>query len=194
MEHVTIAGINVKTYKFENSFSVFPSNLVETDSTVKNLKNILYPMLEGYPILLVGDAGVGKNALIYYINFKRNHPTYRFSFNEDTLPEDLIGSYRLLMDGSGFEWVNGPLTSSITSGASFVADEMNLASPDVIKRFSTVYENSYLDLIEGDNSRKKAREGFNFIGTQNPAEGFEGRKSLPFDITKNGCYPDKNCL
>jgi len=185
MGHVNIAGIKVRTFEFENSLSVFPSNLVETDSTVKNLKNILYPMLEGYPILLVGDAGVGKNALIYHINFKRNHPTYRFSFNEDTLPEDLIGSYRLLMDGSGFEWVNGPLTTSIVTGATFVADEMNLASPDVIKRFSTVYENSYLDLIEGDNSRKKIKEGFNFIGTQNPAEGFEGRKSLPFDITKN---------
>ncbi|MBE7411693.1 MAG: AAA family ATPase [Leptospiraceae bacterium] len=185
MGNVFIAGIKVNTFDFPSSASVFPSSLVETDSTIKNLKNILYPMSEGYPILLVGDAGVGKNALIYHINYKRNHPTYRFSFNEDTLPEDLIGSYRLLMDGSGFEWISGPLTTSIVTGASFVADEMNLASPDVIKRFSTVYENSYLDLIEGDNSRKLAKEGFNFIGTQNPAEGFEGRKSLPFDIIKN---------
>ncbi|MCE9501872.1 MAG: AAA family ATPase, partial [Leptospira sp.] len=185
MNSVQIAGLKIPVYNQGNSNLVFPSNLVETDSVIKNLQNILYPMLEGYPLLLIGDAGVGKNALIYYINSKRNHPTLRFSFNEDTLPEDLIGSYRLSMDGHGFEWVNGPLTSALEGNFTFVADEMNLCSPEVIKRFATVYESNYLDLIEGDGSRKSAGNGFNFVATQNPSEGFEGRKSLPFDITKN---------
>jgi MoxR-like ATPase len=184
MEYVEIAGIQVPKRK-DGKEHIFPSNLVETDTTRRSLQNILYPLLEGSPILLIGDAGVGKNALIYYINSKRNFPTVRFSFNEDTLPEDLIGSYRLLMSGNGFEWVNGPLVNSLQNGTSFVADEMNLASTSVIKRFSTVYESNHLDLMEGDGSKIIAKDGFNFIATQNPSEGFEGRKSLPFEITKN---------
>ncbi len=185
MEFTKIAGIQVPVYQNTSSSLVYPSNLVETDTTLKNLRNIIYPILESLPVLLVGDAGVGKNALIYYINAKRNHPTLRYSFNEDTLPEDLIGSYRLLMSGNGFEWINGPIVNAIASGYTFVADEMNLCSPNVIKRFATVYESSYIDLMEGDGSRIQAKEGFSFIGTQNPSEGFEGRKPLPFDITKN---------
>ncbi len=184
METVQIAGIKIPKSKLGNNSGTLGSDLVETDSTIRNLQNILYPLLEGRPVLLVGDAGVGKNALIYYINFKRNHPTARFSFNEDTLPEDLIGSYRLLLDGKGFAWGDGPLTAAIRSGASFVADEMNLCPPHIIKRFSTIYESNYLELIEGDGTRIPAVDGFNFIGTQNPSEGFEGRKPLPFDITR----------
>ncbi|TGM57724.1 AAA family ATPase [Leptospira adleri] len=184
METVKIAGLNVPVSKSGINTGSLGSDLVETDSTVRNLSNILYPLLEGKPVLLVGDAGVGKNALIYYINFMRKHPTSRFSFNEDTLPEDLIGSYRILMDGQGFAWSDGPLTAAIRSGQSFVADEMNLCPPHIIKRFSTVYESAYLELIEGDGSRISCGDGFNFIGTQNPSEGFEGRKPLPFDITR----------
>ncbi|MDX1959022.1 MAG: AAA family ATPase [Leptospiraceae bacterium] len=185
MNQVEIAGIKVPILGNKQNAKIFPTSIVETPTTKRNLQNILYPLLDGSPVLLVGDAGVGKNALIYYINEKRNMPTVRFSFNEDTLPEDLIGSYRLLMNGTGFEWVNGPIVSAMEKGFSFVADEMNLASPSVIKRFSTVYESSFIDLIEANGERKKAKEGFSFIATQNPSEGFEGRKSLSYEITKN---------
>ncbi|GBF49510.1 ATPase [Leptospira ryugenii] len=185
MEFVTIASVKVPVLPNKSSFPVFPSKLVETDSVLSTLQKILYPMLEGIPVILVGDAGVGKNALIYYINSKRNHPTLRFSFNEDTLPEDLIGSYRILLDGKGFTWSNGPLSLALSEGLSFVADEMNLCAPNIIKRFSSVYENQYLDLLEGSGERIAAKTGFWFVGTQNPSEGFEGRKPLPHDITKH---------
>ncbi len=185
MEFVTIAGIKVPVLPHSPKYPVFPSALVETDSVKSTLQKILYPMLEGIPVLLVGDAGVGKNALIYYINAKRKQPTLRFSFNEDTLPEDLIGSYRILLDGKGFTWSNGPLTNALGEGLSFVADEMNLCAPNIIKRFSSVYESNYLDLLEGSGERISGKTGFWFIGTQNPSEGFEGRKPLPFDITKH---------
>lgn len=185
MSTVSIAGVSVPMHSGGRSSLIFPSDLVETDSTKIHLQNILYPMLEGRPVLLVGDAGVGKNSLIYYINQKIQKPTLRFSLNEDTLPEDLIGSYRILLDGKGFEWADGPLTTALREGASFVADEMNLATPHILKRFSSIYESNFLDLLEGAGDRIHGVNGFQFIGTQNPSEGFEGRKPLPFDITKH---------
>ena len=170
-----------KLSKDEQSL-VFPQDLVITKTTEENLTKLLYPLFENRNILLIGDAGVGKNALVYYINAIRNLPTIRFSFNQDTLPEDLVGSFRILPDG--FHWQNGPLVNAISHGYTFVADEMNLASPEILKRFISVLENRNLNLLEKDSSQIKAHSRFNFIATQNPSRGFEGRKILPESISR----------
>jgi MoxR-like ATPase len=162
---------------------VFHQELVLTETTLANLKKILYPLIEGQNVLLVGDAGVGKNALIYYINKIRGLPTIRFSFNQDTLPEDLSGSFRVLPNG--FQWNNGPLTEALEKGYTFVADEMNLASPEILKRFISVFDRRRLALLEKDGSEVAANERFSFVATQNPARGFEGRKNLPESIARH---------
>jgi len=162
---------------------VFHQELILTETTETNLKKILYPLLEGQNLLLVGDAGVGKNALVYYINKIRNLPTVRFSFNQDTLPEDLSGSFRVLP--SGFHWNNGPLTEALEKGYTFVADEMNLASPEILKRFISVFDRRRLALLEKDGSELTASPRFSFVATQNPARGFEGRKNLPESISRH---------
>lgn len=183
MQTVEIAGIQVPV--FDNEPGWIPeTNLVLTPTTRHNLQKILYPLMHGYNLLLVGDAGVGKNALIYYINQIRKHPTLRYSFNEDTLPEDLVGAYRIDPLSHAFVWADGPLAHAMRTGATFVADEMNLCPPEVLKRFTSVFTDRYLQLLEGDSSRIQAGGGFNFVATQNPAEGFEGRKNLPREIQK----------
>ncbi len=162
---------------------VFHQELVLTETTLNNLRKILFPLIEGQNLLLVGDAGVGKNALIYYINRIRSLPTIRFSFNQDTLPEDLSGSFRVLPDG--FQWNNGPLTEALEKGYTFVADEMNLASPEILKRFISVFDRRRLALLEKDGSEIVAHERFSFVAPQNPARGFEGRKNLPESIARH---------
>ena len=166
----------------EESSLVFKQDLVLTKTTEKNLELILYPIFERRNILLVGDAGIGKNALVYFINRQRNLPTIRFSFNQDTLPEDLVGSFRILPDG--FHWQDGPLIHAMKKGYTFVADEMNLASPEILKRFISVLEHNRLYLLEKDGSELKAHPRFRFIATQNPSRGFEGRKVLPESISR----------
>ncbi|MFO1472977.1 MAG: AAA family ATPase [Turneriella sp.] len=180
-----IAGVNLDAAEISPAEKalVFHQELVLTETTEKNLQKILYPLAEGQNLLLVGDAGVGKNALVYYINKIRNLPTVRFSFNQDTLPEDLSGSFRVLP--SGFQWNNGPLTEALEKGYTFVADEMNLASPEILKRFISVFDRRRLALLEKDGSEIVAHERFSFVATQNPARGFEGRKNLPESIARH---------
>lgn len=180
-----IAGITIEEADISPAEKalVFHQELVLTETTERNLRKILYPLLEGHNLLLVGDAGVGKNALIYYINRVRSLPTIRFSFNQDTLPEDLTGSFRILP--TGFVWNNGPLVEAMLKGYTFVADEMNLASPEILKRFASVFEQRSLALLEKDGSILSAHPRFNFVATQNPARGFEGRKNLPESITRH---------
>jgi len=180
-----IAGIPIEAAEVSPTEKnlVFHQELVLTETTQKNLQKILYPLLEGQNLLLVGDAGVGKNALIYYINRIRSLPTIRFSFNQDTLPEDLVGAFRVLPNG--FNWNNGPLVEALEKGYTFVADEMNLASPEILKRFVSVFDRRRLALLEKDGSEIVAHERFSFVATQNPARGFEGRKSLPESIARH---------
>lgn len=182
MEMVKIAGVELPTSG--RAGWIPETRLVLTPTTERNLQKVLQPLSQGYNVLLVGDAGVGKNALIYYINGLRKHPTLRYSFNEDTLPEDLVGAYRIDPVSRAFVWSDGPLTHALRTGSTFVADEMNLAPPEVLKRFLSVFTDGYLQILEGDSSQVKAQSGFNFVATQNPAEGFEGRKSLPREIQK----------
>ena len=183
MRTVQIAGIPVRRH-FEESGWIPPGDLVLTPTTRRNLQKILYPLNAGQNLLLVGDAGVGKNALIYYINRLRSHPTVRYSFNEDTLPDDLVGAYKIDPVTHSFVWSDGPLSLALRTGGVFVADEMNLAPPEVLKRFNSVFTDRMLQLLEGDASVIEAAPGFSFIATQNPAEGFEGRKNLPREIQK----------
>lgn len=183
MKTVDIAGVEVPVTSGEPGW-LPASKLVLTPTTAANLQKILHPLKQGYNLLLVGDAGVGKNALIYYINHLRNHSTVRYSFNEDTLPEDLVGSYRIDPVNHSFVWSDGSLARALRTGATFVADEMNLAPPEVLKRFYSVFTDRFLQILEGDASIIQAGEGFNFVATQNPAEGFEGRKNLPREIQK----------
>ncbi|MCB1140533.1 MAG: AAA family ATPase, partial [Leptospiraceae bacterium] len=178
MPSVQIAGYNVPAFHDDPGW-IPETNIVLTPTTSANLKKILPAIVQNRPLLLVGDAGVGKNALIYYINSLRKHPTIRYSFNEDTLPEDLVGSYRLDPTTHGFIWSDGPLSQAMRQGSTFVADEMNLASPEVLKRFQSIFSEHYLEILEGDATRIDPAPGFQFVATQNPAEGFEGRKNLP---------------
>ena len=180
----SIGSFTLEPEKISDSESrlIFDQNLILSKTTLQNLEKILFPLLEGRNLLLVGDAGIGKNALIYYINKIRNLPTIRFSFNQDTLPEDLSGSFRILPDG--FHWNDGPLTQAMRKGYTFVADEMNLASPEILKRFISVLERKTLTLLEKDGSELNGHARFNFVATQNPTRGFEGRKVLPESISK----------
>ncbi len=175
-------GLTPEKISLKEKNLILPQNIILTETTVKNLEKIIYPLREERNLLLVGDVGVGKNALIYYINQLRNLPTIRFSFNQDTMSEELIGSFQILPDG--FHWQDGHLVFAMKNGYTFVADEMNLASPEILKRFLSVLKNKSLILSEKDTSSCVALDRFHFVATQNPSRGFQGRKTLPTQIQK----------
>ncbi len=190
--YVEICGIQVQCYPEHQAKEamLFDFPLVLSPKTRSNLRKILPPLLAGENLLLVGDAGVGKNALIYYINSMRRFPTIRYSFNQDTAAEDLIGSYRLapsLGRESSFLWSDGALSHAMKTGATFVADEMNLCPPEVLGRFSSVFREASMQVMEGDSSLVEAKPGFNFVATQNPGDFFEGRKAIDSSIGKYFC-------
>lgn len=183
MSHYVVIE-DFKILKKEKHNWIPEQKLILTETTKRNLRKILPAIQRNQNILLVGEAGIGKNALIYYINYLRNQTTFRFSFNEDLLPEDLIGSYRLDPITKNFIWIDGILIQAMKKGYTFVADEINLSNVDVLKRFQTVLINKEIELLEGNGEKIIADPSFQFIATQNPVEGYEGRKPLPREIQK----------
>jgi len=109
---------------------------------------------------LIGDSGVGKNALVAHICAETNRPLAPINFGQDTTVETLIGMFQpkegaegevvekvnrikeehdLSMDqaiqlvtgaSENFEWVDGLLTSAVKKGWVFEADELNAAPPE----------------------------------------------------------------
>lgn len=87
-----------------------------------------------FSTLLIGETGVGKNVLLKYISQKTNRPLMRVNFGLDTTYEKLVGFYSPTESENGevnFEWRDGVLTKAVKNGWIFVADEINVAPPEV---------------------------------------------------------------
>uniref|UniRef100_A0A1I8I014 AAA_5 domain-containing protein n=2 Tax=Macrostomum lignano TaxID=282301 RepID=A0A1I8I014_9PLAT len=130
------------------------------------------------PVLLEGHSGVGKTSLVKLVS---NHLGYAarpviFLFNKDTVVTDLMGCY--LPDGTKAKFKEGPLSKAMREGSIFIADELNLASPEVTSYLTPL-------LSGGSKFRCSIRQQwldvhpeFAFVGTQNPTE-YVGRQCLP---------------
>ncbi|GFE52883.1 ATPase associated with various cellular activities AAA family protein [Babesia ovis] len=80
-----------------------------------------------------------------------------------------------------FEWVDGPLTSSMEHGDWFLADEISLAEDAVLEKMNSVLElNSTLTIPEAGGSTLRvlhAHPNFRFLATMNPS-GDHGKREL----------------
>ncbi|ORM41180.1 Midasin [Babesia sp. Xinjiang] len=80
-----------------------------------------------------------------------------------------------------FEWVDGPLTSSMEHGDWFLADEISLAEDAVLEKMNSVLEcESTLTIPEAGGSTLRVLRGhadFRFLATMNPA-GDHGKREL----------------
>lgn len=136
-------------------------------------------------ILLIGEAGVGKNSLIDFINSLRGLDSIRYSFNQEILAEEIIGSYSISNFDKQIRWQDGSFVRSLKMDIPFIADELNLAPYQLLQSFISFFENRYFELSSHENELLFRREKFTFFATQNPAEGYSGRNKLPQDIEKH---------
>eukprot|EP00667_Euglena_gracilis_P000365 EG_transcript_365 len=94
-----------------------------------------------------------------------------------TTSADYFGSYLPFEGGCRFFY--GPLARALRSGACFLADELNLAPPEVLTALQPVLEGRPTIAIPGTDLAVRRHPAFRFLATQNPATGYTGRKALP---------------
>jgi MoxR-like ATPase len=127
-------------------------------------------MLAKGHILLEDVPGVGKTTLAHALARSLSLSFQRIQFTSDLLPADIVGVTIYNQDAQEFEFVSGPIFTSV-----LLADEINRATP---KTQSALLEAMSEGMITVEKRRLPLPDPFLVIATQNPAENV-GTYPLP---------------
>ena len=117
-----LLGRRADVPKLDSSFKPLKQYLTHFNTAVELQK----------PMLLDGPSGCGKTAFIQYMAAAMNRPFYLVDVHEELQPEAIYGQFEPV-EGNKLKWVDGPITKAYkTTGAFFLLDEFNLASPGIL--------------------------------------------------------------
>ncbi|XP_013402851.2 midasin-like [Lingula anatina] len=152
----------------------------------------------GEPVLLVGETGCGKTSMCQLYAEMAQQKMFAVNCHMHTESSDFLGGLRPVrhansQEGSSdskklFDWVDGPLVTSMKEGAMFLADEISLADDSVLERLNSVLEPERTLLLAekgtstGPGMKEEAdvivaKEKFRLFATMNPG-GDYGKKEL----------------
>lgn len=150
---------------------------LDAPTTIKNACKIAKALRFQRPILLEGDPGVGKSALVSAIAEICGYPLVRINLSEQTDLSDLLGSD--LPTENGFRWVDGVLLKAVKEGAFILLDELNLANQTVLEGLNSLLDHRRSLFIPELMLSIKSPDTLRIFGTQNPRSQGSGRKGLP---------------
>ncbi|TPX46650.1 hypothetical protein SeMB42_g02317 [Synchytrium endobioticum] len=150
-------------------------------------------------VLLIGETGTGKTTICQYVASLFKKPLVIVNAHQSSEASDFLGSMRPVrvaedtMDvdtnnnsskaqSKRFEWVDGPLTTSIKNGSYFLLDELSLADDSVLERLNPLLETSRtITLTEkgGSHDIIHAHSDFRFMATMNPGGDYGKRELSP---------------
>lgn len=128
------------------------------------------------PLMLKGPTGCGKSRFVEYCAMKTDVELITVSCNEDTSASDLIGRY--IFKNDTVEWIDGPVTKAIRSGAILYLDEITEAREDVTVLIHSLTDHRRVLFIDKTNEKLKAPSSFQLIASYNPSyqRGFKKLK------------------
>ena len=151
---------------------------------------VLYCLLSGGHVLLVGAPGLGKTLLVETLGIVLGLAPKRVQFTPDLMPADITGSEVLDEDSSGrrsFRFLPGPVFCQL-----LMADEINRASPRTQSALLQAMAEGRVAVAGVDHPLPRP---FHVLATQNPIEQ-EGTYPLPeaqldrFLLQVDVAYPD----
>jgi MoxR-like ATPase len=121
--------------------------------------------------LLVGEAGVGKNRLVYELARCTGKDLYVFQGHEDVTAEDLVCAVRFSDDPQRkMDYILSPLATAMARGGICFVDEIGKLRPRALAPLVSVLdERRYLDSnLLGE--RIPAHPGFRFVAATNTVD------------------------
>lgn len=133
------------------------------------------------PILLEGDPGVGKTALISAVAILTGNSLVRTNLSEQTDITDLLGSDSPA-EGEGigsFVWKDAPVLKAMKLGQWVLLDEINLASQSILEGLNSCIDHRGQCFVPELDRTFPRHPQFRLFATQNPHSQGYGRKGLP---------------
>jgi MoxR-like ATPase len=109
-----------------------------TAHAVKALELTEAAHLLGRPVFVAGPTGSGKSSLARTLAFLRNQPVVEVGFTGETAKTDLSAVRRLV--GGVTRWQIQAFLEALTEGDTVVANEYNLAYPDVHSLLNGIFD------------------------------------------------------
>ncbi|ETN39269.1 uncharacterized protein HMPREF1541_05492 [Cyphellophora europaea CBS 101466] len=158
-----------------------PELVFDAPTTLKNTMRIVRALQLDRPILLEGNPGVGKTAIVTALAQAVGKPFTRINLSDQTDLMDLFGADAPSENESlgKFSWKDGPLLQAMQTGGWVLLDEMNLASQSVLEGLNSCLDHRKEAYIAELDKTFTCHPGFKLFAAQNPHHQGGGRKGLP---------------
>ncbi len=141
------------------------------------LSRLAYSINKNIPLLMIGETGVGKTALIRHLAYRTNNSFRRLNLNGQTTIDEFVG--KILLNKEGTYWVDGILTDAMRKGHWVLLDEINAALPEILfVLHSLLDDDKYVVLSEKDGEIVRPHKNFRIFAAMNPSGKYTGTKDL----------------
>ena len=162
--------------------SAIPHDIVfDAPTTLQNSMRVVRALQMSKAILLEGNPGAGKTALITALACIAGKSLVRINLSDQTDLMDLFGA-DVPAEGraaGSFVWRDGPLLQAMQSGAWVLLDEMNLASQSILEGLNSCLDHRQEVYISELDRTFQRHPNFMLFAAQNPHHKGGGRKGLP---------------
>jgi len=175
---LSFGGFSVKKTPAAGTVSAFA---FQAPTTKLNAMRVVRALQVQKPILIEGNPGVGKTALIAALAGAVGKQLTRINLSEQTDLMDLFGS-DVPVEGAEagiFSWRDAPFLQAMQNGDWVLLDEMNLASQSVLEGLNACFDHRGAVYISELNQTFKRHPDFCVFAAQNPHHQGGGRKGLP---------------
>jgi cobaltochelatase CobS len=171
---VKLAGFELPVNPHKTPYLPQEQKIVGCRDTIKTLA---YAVKTNKPVLIIGETGVGKTALIRYLAHRTKSGFRRINLNGQTSVDEFVG--KTLLNKEGTYWQDGILTESLRNGYWLLADEINASLPEILfVLHSLLDDDNYIVLSENGGEIVKPHADFRFFATMNPSGKYAGTKEL----------------
>jgi midasin len=156
-----------------------PKNFILT-KTFKNLLRQLAAVVSvsSFAIILEGPTSAGKTSCVQYLAAVTHNKVIRINNHMHTDVQEYLGSYVPDAVTGKLVFQEGVLVEAVRKGYWVILDELNLAPSEVLEALNRLLDdNRELHIVETQKTIK-AHANFRIFATQNPTEGYGGRKEL----------------
>ena len=154
-----------------SAVEAFTPTLVAVDSMVRNMRSLAIAFASSSPILLEGETGAGKTALVEeFARLVGQSHLVKVHLGDQTDGKALLGTYVCTDMPGEFRWQPGLLTRAVLEGAWVLIEDVDLAPMEMMSVLLPLLESRSLYLPARDE-RINAAPGFALFGTRTVRHG-----------------------